>query len=150
MPRETRVSHGETEMITDTSVIEGRIEAERRSLGDNLRELEVRAKTAADWRTYVRRRPWPSLAVAIAGGALLSEFLHSRGYAPWQAGAGRRDGESAASRASVQVDETWRQIKAAIVVAAATEAAELFRETFPGFHKTFVAAMRDGQKPGDR
>ncbi len=130
-------------MITDTSVIEGRIEAERRSLGHNLRELEVRAKTAADWRTYVRRRPWPTLAMAVAGGALLSELLHSRG-SPLQ----RSIDGPVSSRPSVPVDEAWEQIKAAIVVAVVTEAAELLRETFPRFHKTFVTAMNDGPRSG--
>jgi hypothetical protein len=136
-------------MITDTSVIEGRIEAERRSLGNNLRELEVRAKTAADWRTYVRKRPWPTLAVAVAGGALLSELLRSRGSALGPGGDGRGGDGLAGPRPSVPVDEAWQHIKAAIVVAAVTEAAELFRETFPRFHKTFVGAMNDGQKSED-
>jgi hypothetical protein len=50
-----------------TNQIEREIMAERRQLGRNLSELEVKAQQLGDWRTYYRRHPTLLVASLSAG-----------------------------------------------------------------------------------
>jgi hypothetical protein len=48
------------------------IEEQRERLGENLEFLEHRVKTAADWRTWLARKPLAILGAAFGGGLLLA------------------------------------------------------------------------------
>src|SRR5580704_17285162 len=58
-----------------TNQIELEIARKRNELGDNLVELERRAKAAVDWRAHVQERPGTMLAVAFGGGIVLSALF---------------------------------------------------------------------------
>lgn len=58
--------------------IENHIRETRHELGDNLRELEVRVKAAADWRNYFRRNPLAILGAAFVIGVALAGFGRPR------------------------------------------------------------------------
>jgi ElaB/YqjD/DUF883 family membrane-anchored ribosome-binding protein len=58
--------------------IERDIVAARESLRETVGEIEERLHRAVDWRTYVGRAPWVSLAVAAGVGALLGHALARR------------------------------------------------------------------------
>jgi hypothetical protein len=54
------------------------IDQTREELQSNLRELETRVKSAADWRSYVEKHPGPMVVAALVGGALLSAMMGKR------------------------------------------------------------------------
>ena len=58
-----------------TNQIEWEIAQKRSELSDNLIELKQRAKAAVDWRSQVEERPGTMLAVAFAGGIVLSALF---------------------------------------------------------------------------
>src|SRR5580693_8727248 len=58
-----------------TSQIEWEIAQKRSSLSDDLIELKQRAKAAVDWRSQVEERPGTMLAVAFAGGIILTALF---------------------------------------------------------------------------
>ena len=58
-----------------TNQIEWEIAQKRSELSDNLIELKHRAKAAVDWRSQVEERPGTMLAVAFAGGIVLSALF---------------------------------------------------------------------------
>jgi hypothetical protein len=55
--------------------IERHIQETRNDLGDNFSELEVKVKTAVDWRAQFEERPMTMVALAFGGGILLSALL---------------------------------------------------------------------------
>jgi len=58
--------------------IEHEIMAERRQLGRNLSELEMKAQELGDWRTYYRRHPTLLVGLAVGGGLALSAIVGRR------------------------------------------------------------------------
>jgi hypothetical protein len=58
-----------------TNQIEWEIAQKRSELSDNLIELKQRAKAAIDWRAQVEERPGTMIAVAFAGGIVLSALF---------------------------------------------------------------------------
>ncbi len=52
--------------------IKQHIEKQREVLGENLQYLEHRVRSATDWRTWVDSKPLLFLALAFAGGFILS------------------------------------------------------------------------------
>jgi hypothetical protein len=59
-------------MAERTDEIRQHIDAQREQLGENLEHLERHVKKAADWRTWVERKPMFALAVAFAAGLWLA------------------------------------------------------------------------------
>lgn len=57
--------------------IERHIQETRNDLGDNFNELEIKVKTAVDWRAQFEERPGTMLALAFGGGIILSALLPS-------------------------------------------------------------------------
>jgi hypothetical protein len=53
-------------------VIRGQIEEHRQELVENVRELETRVKSMADWRMRFQQDPGKMLGIAFAGGVVLS------------------------------------------------------------------------------
>ncbi len=98
----------------------------------------------ADWRDRAKRRPWVTVGVALGGGILISRMVHAVG-AGGTLDRGRRRNDSAdAKRPPTQVSQTWDQIKAALLAAAAVELFEWIGDTLPTLHETFVEGMRHG------
>lgn len=63
--------------------IEQHINRTRGDLGENLRELEERAKGIFHWRTQFENRPGTMLAIAFGGGVLVSKLIplgHRRSF----------------------------------------------------------------------
>ncbi len=60
-----------------TNQIEWEIAQKRSELGGNLIELQRRAKAAVDWRAQVEERPGTMVAVAFAGGIVLSALFNA-------------------------------------------------------------------------
>jgi hypothetical protein len=65
-------------MDQTTDQIEAHIEDTRKDLGANLQELEVKVKSAADWRHQFRRNPMAMLGAAFGGGVLLALLAGKR------------------------------------------------------------------------
>jgi hypothetical protein len=64
-------------MDQTTNQIEAHIENTRENLGANLQELELKVKSATDWRHQFRRNPMAMLGAAFGGGVLLA-FIGGR------------------------------------------------------------------------
>jgi hypothetical protein len=62
-------------MAEEPNQVKRHIDSTRQQLGENLRELEFRAKRAANWRTYFDKSPITIVALAFAGGVALSRFV---------------------------------------------------------------------------
>jgi hypothetical protein len=62
-----------------SSEIRRQIDEERHSLGENLSELEERAKRAVDWRARLKHRPLAAFGLAVGAGALVGA-LSVRSY----------------------------------------------------------------------
>lgn len=58
-----------------TNQIEWEIAQKRTELSHNLIELKKRAKAVVDWRSHVEERPGTMVAVAFAGGIVLSALF---------------------------------------------------------------------------
>jgi hypothetical protein len=100
--------------------IEGHIRDTREELRSNLQELEVRVKSAVDWRERFRRNPALGLGLAVSGGFLLAMLTtRSPGRAAVRdktdAGRSGRHGEAQKSLATI------RSSLIAIVVSRAAE-----------------------------
>lgn len=61
-----------------TDQIAAEIDQSREQLQVNLRELETRMKSAADWRVQFQRHPGRMVAVAVVGGMLLAKMFGRR------------------------------------------------------------------------
>jgi hypothetical protein len=62
-------------MGEESDRIKRHIDEKRGDLGAHLNELEYRVKSAADWRTQVRKQPAVATALAFGGGVLLALML---------------------------------------------------------------------------
>jgi hypothetical protein len=51
------------------------IRKERQELSDDIRELEIDVRNAADWRTQVKKRPFAAMLIGVLGGMLLFAIL---------------------------------------------------------------------------
>jgi ElaB/YqjD/DUF883 family membrane-anchored ribosome-binding protein len=58
--------------------IEQEIAATRASITGTVEEIEARLKRAADWRSYVDRYPWVTLAAAAGLGVLVGRAIFRR------------------------------------------------------------------------
>lgn len=117
--------------------IERHIQRTRDDLSDNLSELEVRVKSAFDWRTQFAERPGTMLAVAFGGGALLSALLprrsaHRRSFAGrWTA---PMDGNASGTMGA------WDALKGALMGVATAKLSSFIEDLLPGFNEEFTKA----------
>ena len=146
-------------MGESTSQIERDIAAERTELGRNLQLLETKARSLADWRTYVRTHPFATIGLAVGGGLLLGAMTRRMGdreesseyeaegfdlateprypvvdspYATPSAWA------SSAARVRRQFGDTWDHIADALLGVASAKAIEFVSEKVPGFREHFT------------
>jgi hypothetical protein len=139
-----------------TNQIEWEIAQKRSELSDDLIELKQRAKAAVDWRSQVEERPGTMLAVAFAGGIILSAMFSAlRG--PAKVCAQRPSGnavehDSLISKTSVRspsklATATRKNLNAlggALLGIVATRTTSILEGILPGFQREFERA-RDSQ-----
>jgi len=119
-----------------TSQIETRIERTREDLGSNLRELENRVKTAADWREHYRVNPLLWAGLAFGGGVFLGVLSRRRDpLEPMETlNAGVGGGTVVnAGRARQKVLDSWEDIKTALVGVATARVMDFLGEAVEGF-----------------
>jgi hypothetical protein len=154
------------------------IESQRDQLGRNLNELESRVKTATDWRVQFNKNPMLMMGVALGGGMLLGSMIggsrrssrsswssSSRKYAA--AGTGMAAwGDASGSNVSPaksaykstsspvvreqrhKANETFDNIKAALIGFATTKVKEFMSAALPGFNEHLEEAQRSKQHQG--
>jgi hypothetical protein len=135
-----------------TNQIEWEIAQKRSELSDNLIELKKRAKAAVDWRSKVEERPGTMLAVAFAGGIILSALARVlRGPAKVYAERPSRnaveyDGpisKISARSSSKLATMTRRNLDAlggALLGIVATRTTSILEQILPGFQREFERA----------
>ena len=131
--------------------IEQHIQETRNDLGDNFSELEVRVKTAIDWRAQFEDRPMMIMALAFGGGVLLSALLPSRGPRRRRPSAARRNASregpdlfqsgTVYNDKSNQTSEAWDAVKGALVGVATSKLSGVIEELLPGFKQEFAKAQ---------
>jgi hypothetical protein len=143
--------------------IERHIREIRHDLGNNLNELEYKVKSAFDWRAQFEERPGTMLALAFAGGVLLSGLLSSgtpsrrrsqRGGENLQSMRGEpaltiRPRAAYNGKAS-QPSEIWSAVRLAVAGIVAAKLSEFIEELLPGF-RTDTAKGQSGRaysRPG--
>lgn len=127
------------------SQIENRIEEKRENLGDNLRELESRVKSATDWRYQFRSHPGIFLGGALGGGMLLARavgrssrrsrrdiFSSPRAGISADVNTGQRPARPR-SPALENAIHAWGNIKGALVGVAAARVKDYVEKAIPGF-----------------
>jgi len=97
-----------------------------------------------NWRDRATRRPWVTAGVALGGGILISRIVRSAGSRGGRDRVQRPDESPGPQRPPTQVSQTWDQIKAALLAAAAVEVFEWIGDTMPTLQETFVEGMRHG------
>jgi hypothetical protein len=131
--------------------IERHIQETRNDLGDNFSELEVKVKTAVDWRAQFEERPGTMLALAFGGGIILSALLpsgrgsrstHDQGWQP----APNRDLtpslQSAAPPAGKpnEIRQTVEALTGALAGVAVNRVRRFIDSLLPGFEREFSNA----------
>jgi hypothetical protein len=117
-----------------TNQIELEIMAERRQLGRNLSELEMKAQQLGDWRTYYRRHPTLLLGLALGGGLALSAMARRRASSPDNVGPTTSDRVYApVSRTRRHVQDTWETVSDVLLGMAAGKVMEFVGGVVPGF-----------------
>jgi hypothetical protein len=135
-----------------TNQIEQEIAQKRSELSDNLIELRQRAKAAVDWRSQVEERPGTMLAVAFAGGIILSA-LFSALRGPAKAYAERPSGNAVeddspisktSARSPSRLATTTRKnldaLGGALLGMVATRSSSILDGILPGFQREFERA----------
>jgi hypothetical protein len=141
--------------------IERQIQDTRNSLDENLGELEGRVKSSIDWRVQVSERPGTMLALAFAGGVVLSALFPARrfyGRSPrrpeprrtpatdYDQSSTRRQPVSTVNAKPKEASDTLQAMKAAIVSVAISKASDLINEFVPGFQQAVTKAhIRNGE-----
>jgi len=133
-----------------TSQIETRIERTREDLGSNLRELESRVKTAADWREHYRGNPLLWVGLAFGSGVFLGALSGRRDpLEPMETlNAGGAGGTILNSgRARQKVLDSWEDIKSALVGVATARVMDFLSEAVQGFDEHRHRSESDRPRP---
>jgi len=137
-----------------SSQIEQEIRLERSELGDNIKELNERVRTAFNWRHRIDQRPLAILGASIAGGVLLG-MARARSSPPRSA---YRPPEPRARRLAPttqyqksQAWDTWEKVKAALIGVGTQRVKDFLDQTIPGFRREYErtepgSAMGVGQE----
>jgi hypothetical protein len=135
-----------------TNQIEWEIAQKRNELSDNLIELKQRAKAAVDWRSQVEERPGTMVAVAFAGGVILSALFRAlRGpakvYAERPTGNAVEYGSPISkasprqpSKLATATRENLDALGGALLGIVATRATSILEGVLPGFQSEFERA----------
>ena len=135
-----------------TNQIEWEIAQKRNELSDNLIELKQRAKAAFDWRSQVEERPGTMVAVAFAGGVILSALFRAlRGpakvYAEHPTGNAVEYGSPISkgsprqpSKLATATRKNLDALGGALLGIVATRATSILEGVLPGFQSEFERA----------
>lgn len=118
------------------------IDHEREHLGSNLRELEGKVKSTADWRTHFRRHPFLAAGLGVGCGIIAGSLLfpersrkssrpavRPEEYRPIQPVIAHRRPEVE------QIRGHWDQIRTALIDLAATRTVDYMDQVIPGFRQ---------------
>lgn len=133
-----------------TSQIETRIEQTREDLGSNLRELETRVRTAADWREHYRGNPLLWVGLAFGSGVFLGVLSGRRDLLqPMETlNAGVGGGTVLnTGRARQKVLDSWEDIKSALVGVATARVMDFLGEAVEGFDEHRKRSEADRARP---
>jgi Protein of unknown function (DUF3618) len=135
-----------------TDQIEREIEQKRSELSENLIELKQRAKAAVNWRSQVEEHPGTMLAVAFAGGIILSALFSglrgpAKAYAKRPSGNDIEDDSpitKTSGRSPSKIATTTRKnldaLGGALLGVVATRTSSIVDGILPGFQKEFERA----------
>jgi hypothetical protein len=140
------------------SQIENHIESKREDLGSNLRELENKVKSVADWHHQFKSHPLVFLGLAFGGGAVLASMFggssgrrHSSSYSRQN----RVDGSDAGPRtrrvsspAMEKAYEAWENVQGALVGIAATKVKDYADGIIPGFAEQYRQSQAEHKHQG--
>ena len=124
-------------MDQTTNQIEAHIQRTRGDLTSNLRELEDRVKSAADWRQHFQKNPMPLLAASFGGGILLAMMI-GKGTNKCAVEPGTQ-----VRRVKQPGLDAWDNIKGALIGVAATRFTDFLGEIIPGFQKQLQRSAGD-------
>jgi len=150
-------------MGESTSQIEWDIASERNALGRNLHELETKAKSLTDWRTYYRNHPLAMIGIAIGGGLILGAVTVASSRSTREYGASReadtsypdttypattpRFSSATTARVRRQFGDTWDHIADALLGVASAKAIEYVSEMIPGFRDEYATRYPEQRVP---
>lgn len=144
--------------------IERHIEEQRNELGENISELQEKVKSAVDWRAQFQQRPMVMMGIAFGGGMLLSALIGGRSKSSsrnsfdeesWSRNTDRESTpgtfasspghffDSARTTERSKVNETWGNIKGALLGVAATKLRGYVEELVPGFDEHYRKCEAD-------
>ena len=142
-----------------SSEIKRQIDEERRSLGENLSELEARAKHAVDWRSRVQERPLAAFGLALGAGAIIGALsVRSRSFDPLKESDVERVPEPRVAPLSESPLWTGRKRKMVNTLDALTDAvmgvatakvSDFLGKLMPGFSEHFDRAERERRERSD-
>ena len=124
-------------MVETSDQIERHIQRTRDELNENVNELEVRVKTALDWRAQMEQRPGTLLALAFGGGLLVSALIPSSRASQRSSGSGWTSSSNGNSRRN----KSWDAVKGALVGIATTRLTEFVETLIPGFQQELTKAQ---------
>ncbi|HEY6340052.1 MAG TPA: DUF3618 domain-containing protein [Bryobacteraceae bacterium] len=128
-------------MAEEPNQIKRHIDATRDELGENVHELGRRVKEATDWRTYFDKSPMTMLALAFAGGVVVSTFVgrpgtHRNGHHPLSQGGDGQPHRGVQYRKSEAAD-LFDTVKGAVIGWTANQFKTVLDELLPGFRQQY-------------
>jgi hypothetical protein len=130
-----------------TREIEAQIDRSREELASNIRELDRKVRSAADWKEHFNAHPAVAIGVAFGGGLLLGSLVPSRTFHQsgmtyaMSDGNGQANGYPSYEMAEPappsvhrqQAKETWDIMKGALLGLATARLTQVIDEMIPGF-----------------
>jgi hypothetical protein len=142
--------------------IERHIYEERSELGKNISELQLKVKTAVDWRAQFEQRPMVMMGLAFGGGLLLSMMFSGRKNSrrssnKWSGNRWRRESQRSdyGSEAKThdwqeKTDSTWGNIRGAVLAVAGNRLGSLIEEVLPGFQAQYKKRQQEKRSTTSR
>jgi hypothetical protein len=128
-------------MAEEPNEIRRHIDATRQQLGRNMGELEGRVKKVTDWRAYFDKSPMTMLAVAFAGGIVLSGVMgrtgsSRNGHNPLSQNGDNQSAPGVQYRKSEAAD-MFDTVKGAMIGWTANQFKTMLGELLPGFRQEY-------------
>jgi hypothetical protein len=135
-------------MAEEPNQIKRHIDATRRELGENVHELGYRVKQATG-HTYFDKNRMTMLALAFAGGVVLSGFVgrqgaHRNGHHP-QSDAGDGQSHRGVEFRRSEAADMFDNVKGAMIGWTANQFKTLLGELLPGFRQQYERTEREKQ-----
>jgi hypothetical protein len=139
--------------------IERHIYEKRSELGENINELQLKVKTAVDWRAQFEQRPMVMLGLAFGGGLLLSMLFSGRKNSrrssnKWSRNRWRRESHrpdyGRTQEGQEKADSTWENIRGAVLAVAGSRLRSLMEAVLPGFQEQYKKRQHDGRSATSR